>query len=32
MDVFFRPSVVEDDLKLLFASNSALVKNFKFFQ
>uniref|UniRef100_A0A673IYM7 Polypyrimidine tract-binding protein 1 n=1 Tax=Sinocyclocheilus rhinocerous TaxID=307959 RepID=A0A673IYM7_9TELE len=26
------PSVVEDDLKMLFASNGALVKNFKFFQ
>uniref|UniRef100_A0A672RN45 Polypyrimidine tract-binding protein 1 n=1 Tax=Sinocyclocheilus grahami TaxID=75366 RepID=A0A672RN45_SINGR len=26
------PAVVEDDLKLLFASNGALVKNFKFFQ
>ncbi|XP_052466089.1 polypyrimidine tract-binding protein 1-like isoform X1 [Carassius gibelio] len=26
------PLVVEDDLKMLFASNGALVKNFKFFQ
>uniref|UniRef100_A0A4W4HQH2 Polypyrimidine tract-binding protein 1 n=1 Tax=Electrophorus electricus TaxID=8005 RepID=A0A4W4HQH2_ELEEL len=26
------PSVVEDDLKMLFASSGALVKNFKFFQ
>ncbi|NP_001116126.1 polypyrimidine tract-binding protein 1b [Danio rerio] len=26
------PSVVEDDLKLLFGSSGALVKNFKFFQ
>ncbi|XP_058647176.1 polypyrimidine tract-binding protein 1b isoform X2 [Onychostoma macrolepis] len=26
------PSVVEDELKVLFASNGALVKNFKFFQ
>ncbi|KAI2659413.1 Polypyrimidine tract-binding protein 1 [Labeo rohita] len=26
------PAVVEDDLKMLFASNGALVKNFKFFQ
>uniref|UniRef100_A0A671QRG5 Polypyrimidine tract-binding protein 1 n=1 Tax=Sinocyclocheilus anshuiensis TaxID=1608454 RepID=A0A671QRG5_9TELE len=26
------PAVVEDELKLLFASNGALVKNFKFFQ
>ncbi|XP_051529407.1 polypyrimidine tract-binding protein 1-like isoform X2 [Myxocyprinus asiaticus] len=26
------PSVVEDELKILFASNGALVKNFKFFQ
>lgn len=26
------PSVVEDELKMLFTSNGALVKNFKFFQ
>ncbi|XP_051957377.1 polypyrimidine tract-binding protein 1b [Xyrauchen texanus] len=26
------PSIVEDELKILFASNGALVKNFKFFQ
>ncbi|XP_051531564.1 polypyrimidine tract-binding protein 1b isoform X4 [Myxocyprinus asiaticus] len=26
------PSVVEDELKMLFATNGALVKNFKFFQ
>ncbi|KAI7795511.1 Ptbp1b protein, partial [Triplophysa rosa] len=26
------PAVVEDELKMLFASNGALVKNFKFFQ
>ncbi|KAF4083469.1 hypothetical protein AMELA_G00141700 [Ameiurus melas] len=26
------PSVVEDDLKMLFASSSGVVKNFKFFQ
>lgn len=30
--VCFRPAVVEDDLKMLFASSGALVKNFKFFQ
>uniref|UniRef100_A0A8C9TXX5 Polypyrimidine tract-binding protein 1 n=1 Tax=Scleropages formosus TaxID=113540 RepID=A0A8C9TXX5_SCLFO len=29
---FSRPSVVEDDLKQLFASSGALVKAFKFFQ
>lgn len=28
----FRPSVVEDDLRRLFASSGATVKAFKFFQ
>lgn len=27
-----RPSVSEDDLKILFSSNGGIVKGFKFFQ
>lgn len=30
--VCFRPSVTEEDLKLLFSSNGGMVKGFKFFQ
>ena len=29
---FHRPSVSEDDLKILFSSNGGVVKGFKFFQ
>lgn len=28
----YRPSISEDDLKILFSSNGGIVKGFKFFQ